>query len=439
MDYLIVALKKILDWTGACFAFVDTIDLAGALISPLLGIAAGIFLFFWSRSLAIPHRAMLLLIYAVSPILVHGTVLGRPDHQSLLILLVAVALGSEWAMLNRPSRAWSVSCGLAWGFGLWVSLYEPLVLLAAVTLLVLVFDRRRLWSRERVVVCGCLGCILLVALLLEGWRIVLPGGTTVKYFTNWRREIGELSMVAPLSPLLFRWLGLGLVFLPVLLFLRSRSNRRFAACLFLLLLAYGFTLYQLRWGYFFALIFAMTLPLGMAFFRRRYVAWGLFAISLWPILREWDETLFPSETRQGQLAEEKLDAVLLRDAAEKLRGDERRPILAPWWLSPALVYWSGQPAVGGSSHESLPGTVDTARFYLAESPAEARAILRERGVQSVVAYDSGRVVQTSATLLGRSASESPLAAMLYASPHSAPDFLKLEYANQSFKIFKVEE
>ena len=30
-------------------------------------------------------------------------------------------------------------------------------------------------------------------------------------------------------------------------------------------------------------------------------------------------------------------------------------ILAPWWLSPPLAYWSGQPAVAGSSHEALPG------------------------------------------------------------------------------------
>ena len=341
MDYLIVALKKILDWTGGRSSPADTTDLAGALVSPLLGITAGIFLWFWSRSLAIPHRAMMLMIYAVSPILVHGTVLGRPDHQSLLILLVAVALGSEWAMLDRPSRAWSVGCGVAWGFALWVSLYEPLVLLAAVTLSGLIFDRRRLWSRERVVVWGCLGCILLVALLLEGWRTVLPGGMTVKYFANWQQEIGELAATPPLSPLLFRWLGLGLVFLPILLLLRSRSNRRFAACLVLLLLTYTLTLYQVRWGYFLALVFAMTLPLGMAFFQRRYVAWGLFAVSLWPILREWDETLFPGEPRQDQLAGQKLDAVLLRDAAERLRTDERLPVLAPWWLCPALVYWSG--------------------------------------------------------------------------------------------------
>ena len=43
------------------------------------------------------YRWVMLILYAISPILVHGTELGRPDHQSLLILLVTIAICAEWS------------------------------------------------------------------------------------------------------------------------------------------------------------------------------------------------------------------------------------------------------------------------------------------------------------------------------------------------------
>ena len=42
------------------------------------------------------YRWVMLILYAISPILVHGTELGRPDHQSLLMLLVTIAICAEW-------------------------------------------------------------------------------------------------------------------------------------------------------------------------------------------------------------------------------------------------------------------------------------------------------------------------------------------------------
>ena len=83
-DYLIAALA----WLLKPFAK-DYLDLAGAIVSPLLGVLTTAFLWYWSRELLQRFRKLMLLLASLSPILVHGTILGRPDHQSLLIFLMA--------------------------------------------------------------------------------------------------------------------------------------------------------------------------------------------------------------------------------------------------------------------------------------------------------------------------------------------------------------
>ncbi len=83
LDYLIVALSLFLNPFTA-----HALDLAGAFVSPLLALLGGWFLWWWSRRMKFRYRWVMLILYAISPILVHGTELGRPDHQSLLILLV---------------------------------------------------------------------------------------------------------------------------------------------------------------------------------------------------------------------------------------------------------------------------------------------------------------------------------------------------------------
>ena len=41
--------------------------------------------------------------------------------------------------------------------------------------------------------------------------------------------------------------------------------------------------------------------------------------------------------------------------------DQPGGILAPWWLSPGLLYFSGQPIVSGSSHCGISGIAASAR------------------------------------------------------------------------------
>ena len=126
LDYLILALSILLKPFNA-----HTIDLAGALISPLAALLGGWFLWWWSVKLR--YRWVMLILYAISPILVHGTALGRPDHQSLLMLLVMVAVCAEWSRAEAADtatnlRKWSLISGIAWGLAIWSSAYESLVL-----------------------------------------------------------------------------------------------------------------------------------------------------------------------------------------------------------------------------------------------------------------------------------------------------------------------
>ena len=448
LDYLIIGLKTVLD--GASWIAgrektdvlrAQTLDLAGALISPLLGVATCIWLGVWARiqgrhfhglnpataaqswpwlAGAVPFFA------AISPILVHGTAFGRPDHQSLIILLLAIALGAEGRLAKARSRRWATISGFAWAIAAWVSLYEPLILFAVTMGSWAIFAPRRLLDRDRAHGLCVFLVVGAVAFAVEGWRIHMPDPSTLPFLRNWSESIGELKQPRP--ALLFAWLGWGFLAAPVLLAISSRRDRTAIPMLALLLVALALTCWQLRWGYFAALIFAMSLPSQLAALRKSAVAWLFFAAALWPTLRAWDETLFPNEEAQKRAAEHRLEMTVLRKQLDDVFGghalrNSRIGFIAPWWLSPAIAYWTGHHGVAGSSHESVSGIVDTARFYLAEDPKEASAILQRRKVGWVLADDPGRVISTSSAILGVTAPNRPLAATLAEHPLEAPAFL----------------
>src|SRR6185369_4992623 len=148
LDYLIVALSFLLNPFTA-----HALDMAGAFVSPLLALLGGWFLWWWSRRMTFRYRWVLLILYAISPILVHGTELGRPDHQSLLILLVAIAICAGWSSQTLQAAnmagAWWLTSAVAWAVAIWVSAYEPLVLFLVLTATVLLMNRRAVFARDR--------------------------------------------------------------------------------------------------------------------------------------------------------------------------------------------------------------------------------------------------------------------------------------------------
>ncbi|HEY4283338.1 MAG TPA: hypothetical protein VGM62_09750 [Chthoniobacterales bacterium] len=429
------------------------IDMAGALISPVFAIVAGAFLCFWARRMKLAYRWAMLLLFALSPILVHGTELGRPDHQSLAILLVLVGLCADVVALESAEARWSIVSGSAWGLAIWVTAYEPLILLGLSTVAGLAFLRNPQTEaksasltvaiadvfrsgRTKWIVCGA---ILLCALLIERRMLSVSMFVRDPIFRNWSRTIGELGSISFLNPIWLKWLGWLIAAAPflVLLSMRTRFNRMPVTILFLLVITFGLTMWQARWGYFLALLFVLALPALLKSVPSRLVAWLLFVISLWPILQDWDEKLWPNEFTGARQDERRHEAVELHEMSISLISAQRQPFLAPWWLSPAITYWSGQPGVAGSSHESISGIADSARFFLAQDPSEALDILRRRGVEWVIAYDAGRVQQTSSAILGKAGSDRSLALILDQRPTRAPAFLTLFFQNGTVKIFEV--
>lgn len=435
MDYLIVGLKRFLAPAIADGSVIrgQELDLAGALVSPLLAAATAGFLAAWAKTLARPRASAALVVFVFSPILVHGTVLGRPDHQSLLIALLAVALAAELRLAEAPSRAWSIASAVAWSVAIWVSFYEPLVLLALVAVLWIASAPRRL--RERLTWLIVTVSVSALAWLIEGFHAQSFDAATLAHFEKWSRTIGELHHAD--ATLFFTWLGWGCVAAPFALLFAARTDRRALPILAALLALAALTLWQVRWGYFLALGFALSLPWTLAPLRRGWIAWLVFAVTLWPVARDWDARLFPSDEAQFAADQPRREALQLRAVAERMRGTGE-VFIAPWWLSPALAYWSGQRGVAGSSHESLAGIADTARLYLATDPADAVAILRARGVRWLVADAPERVIETSATLLDTPPPDEPLATFLMRQPNSVAPFFRPVFANDFFKLIAVD-
>lgn len=432
LDYLILGLSILLKPLSA-----HATDLAGALISPLLALLGGWFLWWWSRRVKFRYRWALLILYAISPILAHASELGRPDHHSLSILLMTVALCAEWRLRSAPSIGWSITSGMTWALAIWVSAYEPLLLLILMLLLGVAQDRHRLFGKPRHLGWIAFAAILALALLIEQRLPSFPILHPNEIFRNWSRTIGELLPLNPLHQVWFRWAGYMLVLAPILVWMGYRKKIFPPIFTIVLLIAtYGLTIWQARWGYFFMSIFALALPALLETVQSRAAVWIAFSLSIFPILRDWDEKLWPNETELSLRLERRREGMELRELATSIRSSQRDAFIAPWWLSPEIAYWSGQPGVAGSSHESLEGIAETARFFLADDWEKARAILDRRKVTWVFGYDGERVMQNSAAILAAEPSAHPLCQILSRTPARAPSELVFSGQNQTAKFFR---
>jgi hypothetical protein len=246
-----------------------------------------------------------------------------------------------------------------------------------------------------------------------------------------------------MNPVWLNWCGFLLVVAPVLIWMSIRTPRngapggRALPIYVLLIATYFLTIWQARWGYFFVLIFALTLPALLVPIKSSAAVWIAFLLSMFPILRDWDERLWPTEAQLAERVERRIESAQIRDLALSLRSPEVHPFLAPWWLSPSIAYWSRQPGVAGSSHESLSGIEESARFFLSENLQEARAILEKRHVAWVFAYDFDRVAQNSAAILNEPLRRKPLCRVLDRTPSQAPLFLVFSAQTPACKLYAV--
>ena len=203
--------------------------------------------------------------------------------------------------------------------------------------------------------------------------------------------------------------------------------------------AYLLTVWQARWSYFFMAAFVIALPGLLAPVKSRLAVSTAFALSMLPILQFWDARLWPDDAELAAQIEHRNESRELRELATTIRSAQTQPFLAPWWLSPSISYWSGQPGIAGSSHEGLDGMADTARFFLATDFLRAREMLRNRRVEWVLGYDWERVADNSARLLGVSIPDQTLCRLLDRSPSQAPRFLALSRQNGTAKLFRFAD
>jgi hypothetical protein len=445
LDYLILALSILLKPFTA-----HSLDLAGALISPLLALLGGWFLWWWSAKFR--YRWITLIVYAISPIVVHGTELGRPDHQSLLMLLVTVAICAEWSLqaetspVSAPDRdKWSIVGGIAWGLAIWTSAYESLVLLLLVLVASGLKNPKTISARSRRGGWVSLIVVILIALLIERRIPSFSILYSDSLFRNWARTIGELAHISPANPIWLRWCGYLLLVTPFLIWLsviktRHKSNEitpKFILALFVA--TYLLTIWQARWGYFFVLVLALAMPSLLEPIKSRTAVWIAFFLSIFPMLRDWDEKLWPNEAQLADRVAQRNESEQLRDMALNLQSPENHPFLAPWWLSPEIAYWSNQPGVAGSSHESLPGIEDSARFFVSQDWGTAHKLLENHKVVLVIAYDSQRTAKNSGQILGAAVPQQPVCMMLDKVATTAPPFLVLSAQNGVAKLYRVIE
>lgn len=432
-DYAIVGLAILLrPFSGRA------LELAGAWISPVLALGGAWFLWWWLRRMGFRFRAAALFLFAASPILVHATELGRPDHQSLALELVLVALCAEWTVHLQWSRAWDILSALAWGFALWVSIYEPLIIFLVVMISRAVMTPRDIFSVRRRRWWIVLATVVAIACATERRGLDLFPLADYPALKRWLGTIGELQPMPLSSGTWLEWCGYVLPVAPLLVIVALRRHARLPLFVLAVALAtFCLTWWQARWGYFFVAILGLSLPALLSSLRiHRAALSSVMCVSCFPILQAWDAAIWPNESLAAQRVERRREAIDFRRAAAEITSGSS--LLAPWWLTPALVYWSNSAGVAGSSHEALPGIVDTADFFVSSDPEVARQILSRRQVCWVVSYDADRVLANASAILGMPSSQAnSVARILDRNPSAAPAFLVPVYANGTCKLFRA--
>src|SRR5262249_17165188 len=100
--------------------------------------------------------------------------------------------GSHWRLYR-----WSIVSGIAWGFAIWTSAYESLVLFALVMAVSVFENSKAISARSRRAGWLCFVLVIALALLIER-RVP---SFSIRYpeplLQNWARTIGELAHVSP--------------------------------------------------------------------------------------------------------------------------------------------------------------------------------------------------------------------------------------------------
>ena len=371
------------------------LDWAGLLISPMLFLCVFLFLTLFSGSRlgkgsnrSLYENTVLFLGWALLPSLIWGTPFARPDHQSLLVVLIFFALWGEERRWRSGGEKWGIGLAILWGIGLWVSLYEPLVVLAllgGMNLLIRRHEQKWFWV--------VIGLLFLGSQGVEGFRFLNLPMIEQKHLSTWFHTIGETRGVGIKDFfLIFTVLILLIPYFLYRYWSKIKDSQTIIMLFGLTVILVGLTLFQRRWLYFSVipplLIFAAIWSL-----LNRGWKWGIGTFFLMNIVISTSHLKSVSDQEFPIAAE-------ARSLAKSIQGEGG--ILAPWWISPSLLYFSGEPIVASSSHQSIEGIAASSEFYRGSHWGEAEKILRERKIRWVVAYDEDRVLQNASETLGLS-------------------------------------
>jgi hypothetical protein len=264
----------------------------------------------------------------------------------------------------------------------WTSLFEPVLAVACLVVFNLISRRR-----ESGVFLVSFGVTMLVALLVEGVHVFIPPPEYREALGRWLGTIGEVRGVDFAT--FIDQMTLGFVTLPFVTWglLRRGGERR--TDWFLMLLTALFcvlTIQQRRWIYY--------ANLGELFLMVRFCQGGPVRWTRAVVAAIFLAGLGSASATLVKKAMEGIptDQPSIELAAISRSIDEPGGIMAPWWLSPGLLYFSGQPIVSGSSHCGISGIVDSAKFYTATSWTEAEEILKKRQVRWVMVFDDTNYV-----------------------------------------------
>ena len=373
------------------------LDWAGVLISPVLWAALVFFLLFARlREFSRLGCGLFIVGSALLPKIIWATEFGRPRHQSLIVVLLALGLIAEyerWHLAAQARKAWSIFAGLVWGLALWVSLFEPLFVFASLVIYNLVVRRRE--SPLMLIPCGC---VMLLALLLEGFHIYIPPPEYRGFLVNWLGTIAEVRGLDAAS--LLMQMSFGLVLLPFVglpLWMRVNANRTDRYVVILAVVLTFFTIFQSRWIYYSSLAELFLIVRFWQMDPMRWTRWVILGVFLLGLGTSADLAI--KQSSHLSPAQPSAELLQISKAIDAPGG-----IMAPWWLSPGLLYFSGHPIVAGSSHCGISGIVDSSIFFATTSWTHAEQILQQRKVRWVVVADDPRyeypLLNTSLGTLG---------------------------------------
>jgi hypothetical protein len=433
-DYAILAVYAPLTWVTSY-----PLDWAGALISPVLGLARVVFwMCFRSRAFNRAGRAALIVGLAFIPALVWATAFGRPRHQSLIVALLAVALTAEYERWDSLKKNWHIAAGIAWGFACWTSLFEPL--LSVITLVVFNFAVRR---KENAAFGISFGLVMLLALLLEGVHVFVPPPEYQDVLARWLQFVAEMRGMT-LSQLI-NGMTLAVLVLPWIawrLWARGSGNKTDLMLVVLTLLLAVLAFFEKRWLNYACLADIFLLA---RYFQSAPLRWSRVLLAL----------LFTADVAQANLIEmadarSQPPAQPSPELAQLTRSiDAPGGIMAPWWISPGLLYFSGQPIVSGSSHCGISGIEASAAFFANTSWYDAEKILRDRRVRWIVVWDEKKyqypLLASSQEILGLPVStdenkgdaESTVADILV-NDRAVPSYLHLRAVTPHLKLYQVD-